>query len=103
MVLYHILYCGLSFVGLHLNYFYFSVHLLDLVMNFKLLKHVLASVLHNYKQVWSIHIHHTHTLHHTHTCKHTYTCMHTCTSTVLHIHTHTDLHTDLHTHTSEAC
>lgn len=51
MVLYHFLYCGLSFLGLHQNSFYFSIHLLDLVMNFKLLRTVLYSVLHNGKQV----------------------------------------------------
>lgn len=51
MVLYHILYCGLSFLGLRQNSFYFSIHLLDFVMNFKLLRTVLYSVLHNGKQV----------------------------------------------------
>ena len=51
MVLYHIFYCGLSFLGLRSNSFYFSIHLLDLVMNFKLLRTVLYSVLHNGKQV----------------------------------------------------
>ncbi|CAI8034630.1 Ryanodine receptor 2 [Geodia barretti] len=51
MVLYHIFYCGLSFLGLRSNSFYFSIHLLDLVMNFKLLRTVLYSVLHNGKQL----------------------------------------------------
>lgn len=51
LVLYHILYCGLSFMGLHWNSFYFSIHLLDLVMSFKVLQTVLRSVLHNGKQL----------------------------------------------------
>ncbi len=45
------LYCVLSFVGLRWNSFYFSIHLLDFVMNFKLLRTVMKSVLHNGKQV----------------------------------------------------
>lgn len=50
--LYQMLYCGLSFIGLRWNYFFFSIHLLDFVMNFKLLRTVLRSVLHNGKQVY---------------------------------------------------
>ena len=51
MILYQLLYCALSFCGLRWNSFYFSLHLLDLVMNFKLLRTVLRSVLHNGKQL----------------------------------------------------
>ncbi len=51
LILYHIGYCLLSFMGLQWNSFYYSIHLLDLVMNFKLLRTVLRSVLHNGKQV----------------------------------------------------
>ncbi len=45
------LYCLLSFIGLRWNSFFFSIHLLDFVAHFKLLKTVLRSVLHNWKQV----------------------------------------------------
>ena len=55
LVLYHILYCSLSFMGLRWNSFYFSIHLLDLVMSFKVLQTVLRSVLHNGKQVCGQH------------------------------------------------
>ena len=51
MILYQLLYCALSFCGLRWNAFYFSLHLIDLVMNFKLLRTVLRSVLHNGKQL----------------------------------------------------
>lgn len=52
-VIYHILYCGFSFMGLHWNYFYYSMHLFDLVVNVKLAKHAFGSLLHNVKQARS--------------------------------------------------
>ena len=48
---YHMLYCALSFIGLRWNSFYFSIHLVDFAANFKLLRTVLRSVIHNSKQV----------------------------------------------------
>ena len=51
MIIYHVLSCLLSFVGLNLNIFYFSIHLLDLIMHFKRLRTVLYSVLHNRRQL----------------------------------------------------
>ena len=51
MILYHMVYCMLSFVGLQLSIFYFSIHLLDLVVHFKRLRTVLSSVVHNCRQL----------------------------------------------------
>ena len=51
MIIYHIGYCALSFIGLQWNIFYFSIHLLDLITYFKRLKTVIRSVLHNGRQL----------------------------------------------------
>ena len=50
-VMYHIGYCLVSFVGFQWSYFYFSIHLLDLILESKRLITVLNSLLINGKQV----------------------------------------------------
>lgn len=51
MIIYHVAYCALSFIGLQWNIFFYSIHLFDLVMYFKRLKTVLRSVQHNGRQL----------------------------------------------------
>ena len=50
-VLYHIGYCVISLIGFQWSYFYFSIHLLDVMLESKLLVTVLNSLLINGKQV----------------------------------------------------
>ena len=50
-VMYRICYCAVSLLGLQFSVFFFSFHLLDFVHNFKLVRTVLRSVLHNGKQL----------------------------------------------------
>ena len=52
-VLYHVLYCFISLAGIRWNIFYFSIHLIDLMMESKVLLAILRSVLINARQVYT--------------------------------------------------